>query len=403
MVSWRPDEGADVRESRERTYVTVRLAVLLAVASGLAVGNLYWAQPLLANIAHDFGAAASDAGMLVTVTLAGYALGVLFVVPLGDVASRKMLIPLVMGASAVSLALSAAAPGLAFLTCTLALVGLTTVSGQIIIPFTREASAPAEVGKMAGIVASGFTTGILLSRLVSGAIAAALGWRAVFAIAAALNVAMALVLARSIPQMPQKVRMPYRELLASVVKTAAHARGIAPLMAVNGLSFMAFNMFWTAATFLLSGEPFGFDTLQIGLVSLAGLAGALSSMGVGTLLDRGLGMQGIGTMVTLVLASMLVALLGFSSLAAVIISAALLAVGAQGICILCQTRVMGLVPGAESRLNTAFVVVNNVFSATGSALAVALWNAGAWTAISVGGMVMALVSLAAWFFGILRG
>ena len=380
-----------------RPYVTVSLAILFAVASGLAVGNLYWAQPLLADIARDFGVATADTGSLISVTLVGYAIGVLFLVPLGDVVSRKLLIPLVMGASVVALALSAVAPGISFLTCTLTFVGLTTVSGQIIIPFTREASRPTEVGKMAGIVASGFTTGILLSRLVSGAIAAVAGWRAVFIVAAMLNAIMAFILARSIPRMPQHQSMSYPQLLASVVQTALRASGLAPLMVVNGLSFLAFNMFWTSVTFLLSGEPFGFSALQIGLVSLAGLAGALASTGIGVLLDRGYSTQGIGGMVALMFVAMLIALFGSTRLAVIVVAAALLSVASQGIGILCQTRVMGLVPGAESRLNTAFVVVNNIFSSMGSVLAVVLWNTGAWIAIAIGGAVIAIAALVAWF------
>ena len=383
-----------------KAYVTVPLAVLFAVASGLAVGNLYWVQPLLADIARDFGMPTSDAGSLVTVELVCYAVGVMLFVPLGDMLSRKLLIPIVMGSSALALALSSLAPDFSMLACALALLGLTTVSGQIIIPFTREASAPSEVGRMAGIVAAGFTVGILLSRLVSGAVAAAAGWRAIFVFAAVLNALMALALSRAIPVMPPKSRIAYPKLLAAVVRTVARARGFMPLMAVNGFSFMAFTLFWTSATFLLSGEPFGFDTFRIGLVSLAGLAGALASAGIGTLLDRDFGTQGIGAMAALMLAAMAVALFGATSLAAVIVAAALLAVASQGIGILCQTRVMGLVPGAESRLNTAFVVLNNAFSSLGSVLAMLLWNAGGWSAIAGGGAVIALAACAVWFAGI---
>ena len=389
-----------MQDTGERIYITVPLAVLFAIASGLAVGNLYWAQPLLADIARSFGVATAGTGSLIAVTQVGYAVGVLFLVPLGDVASRKLLIPLVMGTSAVALALSGVAPGLLPLSIALSFVGVTTVSGQIIIPFTREASAPSQVGKMAGIVASGFTTGILLSRLVSGIVAGLVGWRGVFIMAAVLNLVMALVLAGCIPRMPRRERIPYHRLLASVVRTALHAPGLAPLMVVNGLSFMAFNLFWTSATFLLSAEPFGFSPFQIGLVSLAGLAGALASAGIGTLLDRGYSSQGIACMVGTMLVSMLIALAGSTRLAVIIIAAALLSVASQGIGILCQTRVMGLVPGAESRLNTAFVVINNVFSATGSALAASLWNVGGWMAVATGGALIASLALVVWLTGV---
>ena len=385
-----------MNDEARQTYLTVPLAIMYALASGLAVGNLYWAQPLLAQIAQGFGVATTDAGVLATVTQIGYALGVLLLVPLGDIVSRKVLIPTVMGASVVTLVASACAPGLALMACALGFLGVTTVSGQIIIPFSREASRPSEVGKMAGIVASGFTTGILLSRMISGLVASIAGWRSVFIMAAVLNLIMAIIVARFTPCMPARERIPYPKLIASVFQTAARAKGLLPIMVTNGLAFLAFNMFWVSLTYLLSSQPFGFNTFQIGLVSLAGLVGAASSAGIGTLLDRGHSTHAIAAMAALMTVSFALLAFGATTLAIVVIGAALLSVGAQGLGILTQTRAMGLVPGATSRLNTAFVVSNNIFSAIGCAVAAVFWNGGGWVAVAIAGAAFMAIAFMTW-------
>lgn len=381
----------------ESPVVTTSLAAAFAVAAGAAVGNLYWAQPLLAQIAADLGIATSDAGALITATQIGYAVGILLIVPLGDTLDRRKLIAAVMGASAAALLASAFAPTLALLAFALGAVGFTTVSGQIILPLVGDLAAPDERGKMVGIVSSGIMTGILLSRTVSGLVAGVLGWRAIYVFASVLNLVLTLVIVRAVPEIPRRERVPYPQLIASVFVTAARTPSLPRILAMNGLVFCVFNLFWTALTFLLSAEPFGFDTFQIGLVSLAGLTGAVASQGVGLLMDRGLGVPATGAAITLVLASMMLSLFAAASLVLVVVVAAVVALAIQATGILNQTRLFTLAPEARSRLNTAFVVNNFLCGAVGSALASLLWNAGGWTAVSAGGCIAAALSLGVWF------
>lgn len=380
----------------DRTGMTPARTLLFAIAGGAAVGNLYWAQPLLDEIASSLGTSAAVAGLLVTLTQVGYALGILLVVPLGDVLDRRRLIPGVLVASAVALLFAAAAPSFTVLLVALALVGLTTVAGQLLIPLAGDLADPASRGKVVGTIASGVLTGILVSRTVSGLVADAFGWRTIYVVAAVAALVFAVPLRRAIPELDRRDRVAYPALIASVFRAVAAHRSVRVTLVISSAVFAVFTMFWTALTFLLSAEPFGYSTSAIGLVGLAGLAGAVAAQRVGRLHDRGVSVPVTGAGIALVLVSLVVAGLGSRSIVVVLVAVVLLDVGVQATNVLNQTRLFAIDPAARSRLNTAFVTGNFVGGAIGSALASVLWNAGGWTAVTVGGAVLVGFSLTVW-------
>ncbi|WP_254790653.1 MFS transporter [Curtobacterium sp. MCBA15_016] len=376
--------------------MTPARTLLFAVAGGAAVGNLYWAQPLLDDIASSLGTSAAVAGLLVTLTQVGYALGILLVVPLGDVLDRRRLIPGVLVASAVALLFAAVAPSFAVLLVALALVGLTTVAGQLLIPLAGDLADPSSRGRVVGTIASGVLTGILVSRTVSGLVADAFGWRAIYVVAAVAALLFAVLLRRAIPELDRRDRVRYPTLIASVFRAVAAHRAVRVTLVISSAMFAVFTMFWTALTFLLSAEPFGYSTSAIGLVGLAGLAGAVAAQRVGRLHDRGVSVPVTGAAIAVVLVSLVVAGLGARSIVVVLVAVVLLDVGVQATNVLNQTRLFAIDPAARSRLNTAFVTANFIGGAIGSALASVLWNAGGWTAVTVGGAVLVGFALTVW-------
>jgi predicted MFS family arabinose efflux permease len=376
--------------------MTPARTLLFAVAGGAAVGNLYWAQPLLDDIASSLGTSAAVAGLLVTLTQVGYALGILLVVPLGDVLDRRRLIPGVLVASAVALLFAAVAPSFAVLLVALALVGLTTVAGQLLIPLAGDLADPSSRGRVVGTIASGVLTGILVSRTVSGLVADAFGWRAIYVVAAVAALLFAVLLRRAIPELDRRDRVRYPTLIASVFRAVAEHRAVRVTLVISSAMFAVFTMFWTALTFLLSAEPFGYSTSAIGLVGLAGLAGAVAAQRVGRLHDRGVSVPVTGAAIAVVLVSLVVAGLGARSIVVVLVAVVLLDVGVQATNVLNQTRLFAIDPAARSRLNTAFVTANFIGGAIGSALASVLWNAGGWTAVTVGGAVLVGFALTVW-------
>jgi predicted MFS family arabinose efflux permease len=376
-----------------------RLTLLFAVAGGAAVGNLYWAQPLLDFIARDLRTDTAAAGWLVTATQLGYALGVLLFVPLGDLLDRRVLVPVALLCAAVALGVSALAPTFGVLLVALAFVGLTTVSGQILAPLAGDLADDSSRGRVVGTVVSGILVGILVSRTVSGLIAGAFGWRAIYVVAAVLAVVLAALLFRAIPPLAPRTRLRYPELLASVFRIVRRERAVRWSLVLGGTSFAVFTLFWTSLTFLLSAPPFSLPVTAIGLFGLVGLAGAATAQRAGHLQDRGFGLATVGVAWSGVLVSFVVAGLGAVSVVVLVIAILLLDVAVQAHNITVQTRMFQVDPTARSRLNTAFVTNNFLCGAVGSGLASFLWAQGGWTAVTVAGAVLSGFALTVWAVG----
>lgn len=372
------------------------LTLLFAISGGVAVGNLYWAQPLLSDIAGSFHVSVGAAGSLITVTQIGYALGILLIVPLGDTMNRKRLIPLIMMCSALALVACALAPGFATLLMALTAVGLTTVAGQLLTPFAGDLALPDQRGRVVGTIVSGLITGILLSRTISGFLAHAMGWRAIYSVAAFVIVVLAVSLARALPSEKPKPVVSYGQLLLSVYTVVRGHRSVQVTLIIGASVFGAFTLFWTGLTFLLSSPPFAYTVQQIGLVGLVGLAGALAARNAGLLHDRGMSVQGTGAALALALVSLVIALYGSTHIIPVLIAVLLLDVAVQATNVLNQSRLLSLDPAARSRLNTAFVACNFVGGAIGSMLAGVLWQHGGWVALVAGGAVLIVLALVVW-------
>ena len=380
--------------------MTKFLAILFAICSGLAIGNLYWAQPLLVQIMDGFGLPAANGGLLVTATQIGYAMGILFILPLGDFVRRKRMIAIVMVLSVLALVSCAISPSFIILSLSLFSMGIVTISGQIILPLAGDLSREDERGHIVGIVSSGITTGILFSRFASGIIAGFWGWRSVYVIAAALNLVMVLVMIYVLPEIPAKNKFKsYGKLLASVFTTFKNHRSLPNILLHSGLIFgLIFNIFWTSLTFLLSADPFNYNTFQIGLVSLAGLAAAVFGVGIGKLQDKGLSIPALGAFIMVCLMTMICGFAFSDSIVAIVIVAAVLSVAVQGVSVLTQTRLFNLSQGERSRLNTVFVVNNFIFGAVGSALASLLWSLGGWSYVMIAASVVSVAAFIVWLF-----
>ena len=356
--------------------MTTFLAGLFAVCSGLAIGNLYWAQPLLVEIMKGFGLPAANGGLLVTATQIGYAIGILLIVPLGDYVNRKKLISIVMSLSVVTLVLCAISPSFIILALSLFSMGIVTVSGQIILPLAGDLSRPEERGRIVGMW----------------------GWRSVYIIAAVLNLIMALVIIYLLPNISGKNKLDsYKNLVVSVFTTFKRYKVLPKILLHSGLVFgLLFNIFWTSLTFLLSADPFNYSTFQIGLVSLAGLAAAAFGVSLGKLQDRGLSVPALGMFIIIGLVSMVLGLMFSDSIIAIVIIAAVFSIAIQGVSVLSQARLFALSDDERSRLNTVFVVSNFIFGAVGSALSSLLWSLGGWNYVMAGTIVISVIALGVW-------
>jgi predicted MFS family arabinose efflux permease len=374
------------------------LTLLFAIAAGASVGNMYWAQPLLAPIAADLGVGPGDAGFVITLTQIGYAVGVFLLVPLGDSVNRRRMVPLIMLGAAVALAATAAAPSFAVLLGVIALVGALSIAGQILTPLAGDLATDEQRGRVFGTVASGLMLGILLSRTLSGLVAELLGWRAIFIAASALMLVLAAILARRLPRLRARPGMPYGRLLLSVLRTVKGNRKVQITILLGAAPMSVFTLFWTGLTLLLSSEPYSYSTGLIGLISLVGVAGAVAAQGAGRLYDRGLSIPALGAAMLLALASLVIAGIGRDSIVAIVVAIVLFSIGAQAALVLAQTRMMAIDPAARSRMNTVYVVGNFIAGAIGSALAGLIWSWGGWTGLMAVGAGILVIGLGIWAF-----
>lgn len=379
--------------------MTGGLTLLFAVAGGVAVGNLYLAQPLLGLIARDLGASTTSAGWLVTATQLGYAAGILLIVPLGDVRNRRHLIPGMMICAAAALTVCAVAPSMGVLLIAICLVGVTTVAGQILAPLAGDLADVASRGRVVGIVVSGILTGILVSRTLSGLIADAAGWRVVFATAAVAGVVLAVLVYHAVPPLAPKTRMKYPALLASVGAVVRRERTLRWTMVLGATTFATFTMFWTTLTFLLSAPPFSYDVSVIGLFGLFGLVGVIAAQRAGRLHDRGWSLPASGAAWVLALLAFVAAIFAARSVAVLIVVIVLVDIAVQALNILNQTRVFAISQEARSRINTAFVTSNFIGGAIGSAAATILWSIHGWTAVVTAEIALCFFGLGVWAVG----
>ncbi len=277
---------------------------LFAVAAGLGVANIYYAQPLLDVMAQDFGIQASAVGLVVTLTQVGYALGLIFVVPLGDLVDRRRMIVGMSLLSAGALALAATAETSAILFAALMATGVLAVVVQVLEAFAATLASPGERGKVVGGVTSGVVAGILGARFVAGLIADWGGWRAVYLTSAALAFAMAVLLLRFLPtRTPRAGEEDYASVLRSIPVLFLSDRVLLRHGLLALLIFAAFATLWTALVLPLRAEPFSYSHTRIGLFGLAGMAGALAASQAGRLADRGLGERTTGWALMLLTAS----------------------------------------------------------------------------------------------------
>jgi predicted MFS family arabinose efflux permease len=376
--------------------MTRTLMILFAVAGGAAVGSLYYAQPLLDIIARDLHVGEGAAGLLVTATQIGYAVGIVFIVPLGDRHNRRNLVPLMMLISAVALIGCAVAPNIIVLTIALVAVGLTTVSGQILVPFAGDLSDEATRGRVVGIVVSGLLTGILAARIVSGLIAGVAGWRLVFVVAAVLMVVLAALLYSQTPIVPAKTSVSYKVLLRSIATIIRREPLLRVVMVFGAIGFATFTMFWTALTFLLSGPSYNYSPTVIGLFGVAGLLGTMAAQTAGRLHDRGRSVIGTGLSWILAIASWVTSDLGAHSLAWLLVGILALDIATQARNIMNQAQIFAISADARSRINTAYVAGNFVGGAIGSIAATLLWATGGWNAVMIAGGALSLAGFVLW-------
>jgi predicted MFS family arabinose efflux permease len=376
--------------------ISTKLAVMLAIASGMAVANIYYAQPLLEQIGHDLGVGPAGLGLVTTVTQVGYLLGLILIVPLGDLINRRVLIVSGCVIAAAALVAVAVSPGSLMFLIASAIVGVVSVVQQVINAYAAVLSSPESRGRILGIVTSGVVFGVLLARTVSGVLADALGWRSIYVVSALLMLGLALVLTRKLPSETSRGAVSYRRLITSVVTLTIHERAFRVRSLITLFVFAGFGALWGSVALPLTAAPWHLSTTEVGLFGLAGVAGAIGASRAGALADRGRAQWVTG--VALVLFAVSWAPIGWlpQSLIPLIIGIIILNFAGQAISVTNQHLIVAIDPNASSRLIGSNTVYYAIGTGGGAIAATIAYSASGWSAVCILGAGLSTLAFLVW-------
>lgn len=374
------------------------LMLLFAVASGLSVANVYYAQPLLDALARDFAIPAFAIGGVVTATQVGSALALLLLVPLGDVFARRRLMlaqALVLAAALAAVGSSSSTAGLFGAMCLTGMLGTAMTQG--LIAYAAAAAPPQERGRVVGAAQSGVFLGLLLARVVAGAVSDLAGWRAVYFGSAGAMLLLAVGLWARLPSLQASAqRLRYPALLVSMFDLLRHNRILQVRGMLAMLMFAAFNIFWSALVLPLSAPPYAFSHTAIGAFGLVGAVGALAGAGAGRQVDRGLGER--TTLIALLcLIAAWLPLAGMAySLWALVPGILLLDLGGQALHVTNQSLILNTQPDAQGRLVGVYMLFYAVGSALGAFGTTAAYAVAGWGGVCTLGALVSVAALGFW-------
>nr|WP_207731450.1 MFS transporter [Clostridium botulinum] len=365
----------------------------MSIACGLTVANLYYIQPLLADIAKTFHVSQLSIGFAAMLTQIGYAIGMIFILPLGDIKEKRKLIVIMLLCSIIALMSMFFASNIYILTISSFAVGFTSIIPQLIITLAAQLSTPQQRGQTIGTIMSGLLIGILLSRTIGGILGGYFGWRAVYLIAAIMMLTLMLILRKLIPLYEPISDIKYTQLLKSMI----HLIKTEPILreaSINGaLMFSAFSAFWTSLIFLLESSYYNMGAEAAGLFGLVGIIGALAAPIVGKLADKKGSRFAIGICIIVVIIAYLFFFLFGFKIWGLILGIILLDLGVQSCNVSNQARVHSLNEKTRNRLNTVYMVSFFLGGALGSFLGSYSYSHFGWYGVCTFGMATQIIAI----------
>ncbi len=391
------DKANDALNINQPSSMPRAVTLLFATACGMSVANIYFAQPLLDELSNDFAIDQSIIGLIITITQIFYGLGLLLLVPLGDLLNQRRLIIGQMLLSTVALFIVATASYVVVLFVGMALVGLLAVVTQTLVAFAATMASSTERGRVVGIVTSGIVIGILLARTFAGLVTDLAGWRSVYLVSAALMLLMVGMFIKVLPRGEREVKsLSYLQLIQSVFTLFIQERTLRIRSILATLIFADFSILWTSLVLPLSAPPLALSHTVIGAFGLVGVAGALAAAQAGKFADQGYGQRTTGIALTLLPISWIFINYLEKSFLALIIGIVLLDLAVQAVHVTNQTMILPLRTEARSRLTAGYMVFYSIGSASGSIASTQMYAYFGWGGVCLLGASISTIALLFW-------
>ena len=351
--------------------------LLMAIAAGITVANIYYNQPILKEMAVSLNASDAEIGRVSMFSQIGYGLGMFFLIPMGDMVNRKKLILILLGCLTAVLILMVLSQGVVLVWILSLLIGICSAPAQIILPMAASLDK-VNRGKTVGIVFSGILVGILGSRVISGFITDWFGWRYVYGISAVMVLIIGVLLKLYLPDVKHKFTGSYAELLKSTLRLVTEHKILRQSAILGAFTFGIFCSFWTTVTFYLSGPAFGFHADTIGLFGIVAIGGALVAPYFGKLADKGNTRRSLMITVAMIICSLILLKLLPLSVIAMVIAIFVLDIGVQATQITNFARIYSLDENSHSRLNTIYMTTYFIGGGIGTFFGLLCWKHGGW-------------------------
>ena len=380
-------------ELKENGGLPAHILWTLAIVAGVSVANLYYNQPLLNIMRHELEVSEFKTNLIAMITQIGYALGLLFIVPLGDLYRRKNIILTNFFLLIFSLLAIAMAPNIYIIWAASLITGICSMIPQIFVPIASQFSRPENKGRNVGVVISGLLTGILASRVVSGFVGEVLGWREMYFIAAGMMLLCAIVVLKVLPDIQPTFQGKYSGLMKSLFSLVREYPSLRIYSIRAGLAFGSFLAMWSCLAFKMGEAPFHASSDVIGILGLCGIAGALTASFVGKYVKkvgiRNFNFIGCG-MILLAWASLFFC---GNNYAGIITGVILIDIGMQCIQLSNQTSIFDIYPSASNRVNTIFMTTYFIGGSLGTFLAGSSWQTWGWSGVVGTGVILTIISL----------
>ena len=362
---------------------------LMAIACGLCAGANYYCQPLISSIQQYYQVPESQVALTVTFAQISYALGLLFIVPLGDMLNKSKLIPFLMLGAAGGLFICASAVNLPMLWIGTIIAGLFSVAAQILIPLATMAVKPEKTGEVVGFLMSGLLVGILLSTSIAGLLSDLFHWKMIYVVSGIAMLGLSFYLKGKLPSLP-RLRISYAAIFKSMAILLKQEPRLVLRSLTGACAFAAMSMLFSTIALLLTQKPFQLSDVMVGLVTLVGVFGALSTQVIGKWADRGhiKILSWIGC--SILIGSWLFLYFGAMSLLSYILGYGLINLGLAITHSCNQNVIFRLRPDAKSRVNSLYMTLYFIGGACGSALGVYTWHHGGWSMTCIAGLGLAL-------------
>ncbi|MCM3317318.1 MFS transporter [Rummeliibacillus stabekisii] len=387
----------DLKKQTIEKKIPTWLSILMATACGIIVANLYYAQPLVGIISSSVGLSANTSGLIVTLTQIGYVVGLLFIVPLGDILENRKLIVSSLLITAVALVITAMTKQIFLFLFALFVIGLGSVAAQVLVPFASYLSSDSSRGRVVGNVMSGLLLGIMLSRPLSSLVADFFGWHTIFILSAIAIMVLAIVLSKVLPRRKPSTDTHYIALLKSMWYLLRTTPILRRRAAYHAGVFASFSLFWTTVPQLLTSQSFHFSQKEVALFALVGVAGAVAAPITGRIADRGVTKLATWIALLTVVISLLLPIIIHTNspigIAILVISSLLLDAGVSANLVLSQRALFSLSPEVRNRLNGLFMAMFFFGGAIGSAIGGWAYSMGGWSTALWIGIIPSILSL----------